>query len=1029
MLCPKCGGSTQAPAGSCTICGSRIHADGVTVAAGVLTPAIPDQPRGSESDVTRLTEEPTRLAESSSDRAIQSGPTAHGHAPLAVGQQFGHRYQILRTLGVGGMGAVYQAWDEELGVAVALKVVRPEISANPVIAAELGRRFKRELLLAREVTHKNVVRIHDLGEIDGIKYITMSYVDGEDLATVLKREGKLPVPRALRIARNIVAGLQAAHEAGVVHRDLKPANVMVDGEDCAQIMDFGIARSTLRPGPERQRSESAIRGLTDWRSLEPQTMAGAVVGTVEYMAPEQARAQPADHRADIYAFGLILYDMLLGGRLGSGARTALDDLTGRMTTPPRSAHSIDPGIPAALDQVISRCIQPDPAARYQTTAELVADLDRLDADGHRLPVLKRVTRRQLAAAGVLVLALLAGTFWIARGPAPEVVPDPKSVLIADFDNRTGDPVFDGALEQGLKIGIEGASFITAYSRSDAQAVANQLKAGSRLDETMARLVSRREGIHVILAGTISLEGSTYRITVRALDPALDPAQSKPLATASAEAKTKTKVLEAAASLASDIRGALGDTTPESTKLAAAETFTAASLDAMRAYARGQGFHDTGQYNDAIKAYEEAVKFDKGFGRAWAAMGSAYGNLKRFEDAEQSYKEALKLIDRMTEREKYRTYGVYYLLVSRNYDKAIENFEALVGAYPADEGGYLNLAFAYLLVRDFDKAVVAGRKAMEIQPKSVLARTNYAMYAMYAGDFTTALREANVALKENPSFEFALLTVARSSVAAGDFEGGRKAYERLAALSPSGATMARLGRADLEMYLGRSKEAAAILEATIAAGGKSQDSADAAPQYVALAEAYEASGKRPQAIRAAAKAIELSRHESVLFPAALLLIRAGQPDKAQKVAEALHGMLQAQTSSFGHLIEGDIALTRKRLGDAVERLREGQKRYDSWFAHFLLGRAYLEAKSFPEALSEFELCVKRKGEATDVFFLDASTIRYFPPAYYWLGRAQEGVGAVDAAQKSYGQFLELRLSDTTDPLVADARKRVGQPRAE
>jgi tetratricopeptide (TPR) repeat protein len=230
-----------------------------------------------------------------------------------------------------------------------------------------------------------------------------------------------------------------------------------------------------------------------------------------------------------------------------------------------------------------------------------------------------------------------------------------------------------------------------------------------------------------------------------------------------------------------------------------------------------------------------------------------------------------------------------------------------------------------------------------------------------------------------------------------------------------------------MYLGRYKEAVALLEAATASGGRAQDPGDAAPEYLALAEAYEGSGRRTPAIRAAGRAIELSHQESVLFPAALVLIRNGQPDKAHKVAETLHGMLQAQTSSFARLIDGEIALTRKHLGEAVGSLREGQKRYDSWFAHFLLGRAYLDAKYFPEALSEFELCVKRKGEAMDVFFLDASTIRYLPPALYWLGRAQEGVGALDAARKSYEQFLALRPGiETSDPLVADARKRAGQP---
>ena len=251
-------------------------------------------------------------------RNIRSGDGG----PLDVGQAFGSRYHIIRLLGVGGMGAVYQAWDAELGVAVAIKVIRPDVMADPVTAAEVGRRFKRELLLARQVTHTNVVRIHDLGDIDGIKYITMSYVEGTDLATVLKREGKQSVPAVLRIARSVVSGLVAAHAADVVHRDLKPANIMIGAEGEALIMDFGIALSTGDASASAGGSfipDNLRRGSADYAA----TTSGAVIGTLEYMAPEQATAQPVDQRADIYAFGLILYDMLLGRRRAGSNESAV----------------------------------------------------------------------------------------------------------------------------------------------------------------------------------------------------------------------------------------------------------------------------------------------------------------------------------------------------------------------------------------------------------------------------------------------------------------------------------------------------------------------------------------------------------------------------------------------------------------------------------------------------------------------------------------------------------------------------------
>ena len=254
---------------------------------------------------------------------------------------------------------------------VALKVIRPEAAADPEAAQALERRFKQELLLARQVTHKNVVRIHDLGEMEGIKYITMPYIEGEDLATILKREGRLDVGRTLRIARSMVSGLAAAHAAGVVHRDLKPANIMIDAEGDALIMDFGIARSVTRPclGGDDCRAE------TDAALRPARPCSAPSSARSQYMAPEQARGLPADHRADIYAFGLILYDLLLGRQRATRTDSALEELNLRIKAPPPAPRTLDPHIPEALERIVMRCVQPDTDARYATTAELVADFD------------------------------------------------------------------------------------------------------------------------------------------------------------------------------------------------------------------------------------------------------------------------------------------------------------------------------------------------------------------------------------------------------------------------------------------------------------------------------------------------------------------------------------------------------------------------------------------------------------------------------------------------------------------------------
>src|SRR5436190_1072304 len=410
MSCPRCGSFAPARAGRCPVCGRESPAG--AVGAGVLTPPLPSP----DAKVTHLGQASPSFADAESETVLRApdetvlatpppgtmaggGRTPQpGGGPLVVGQNFGSRYHIIRLLGSGGMGSVYQAWDQELEVAVAVKVIRPDSTNDPMMAAELERRFKRELLLARQVTDRHVVRIHDIGEIDGIKYITMPYIQGADLATILNREGRLAVPRALSIARQVAAGLAAAHEAGVVHRDLKPANIMVDESDYAVIMDFGIARSTS--------------GATAFAM----TVGPQVIGTVEYMAPEQATAESVDQRADLYAFGLILRDMLVGNR-HAAATSAVTELMARIQHPPPGIRTIDPALPESLEQLVNRCLEPNLTARYQSAVELLRDIDRV-AEGHALGVgSPRSSRRSLMSRGRGIALLAAAGLAIVLGGA------------------------------------------------------------------------------------------------------------------------------------------------------------------------------------------------------------------------------------------------------------------------------------------------------------------------------------------------------------------------------------------------------------------------------------------------------------------------------------------------------------------------------------------------------------------------------------------------------------------------------------
>jgi eukaryotic-like serine/threonine-protein kinase len=992
MACPTCGAETPAAGGECPVCGG-----GPT--RGVEAVTLPPDPSGSHPDeaVTRVPDTPSHaLRIATADQPL-----------FAPGQVFGTRYRIIRMLGVGGMGVVYQAWDDELGASVALKVIRPEPGGDPVVAQERERRFKRELVLARQVTHKHVIRIHDLGEIDGIKYITMPFVQGETLGVILHRERRLPAARAVRYARQIVSGLAAAHEAGVVHRDLKPANIMVDADDQALILDFGIARSAAA---DRQG-----------------TLSGHVVGTIDYMAPEQAKGEPVDQRADVYAFGLILSEMLVGRHGASATDSGLASLFERMQHAPPPVRSFDQAISPALDGIITRCLQPEPAARFQTSAELAAALAALDAEG--FPIQAAVARKgwprvaAVAAAAVVILFVAIGGWLWMRGPRAPAAPTMRpvvSVLIPDFENRAGDPVFDGAIEQALSIAVEGASFITAYPHGDAEKILAKVAPGTKLDESGARLVARREGLKTILAGSIAARGSGFDLAVRVIDPAAD----NPVRVVQVTAKNKGDVLAAVSSLAGKVRAALGDTATGADLTAAAETFTAGSLEAVRDYSAGQELALRRKDEEAIGFYRQAVEHDPQFGRAYAGWATSAFMLGRTADATANWNKALSLMDRMTEREKYRTLGGYYLGVSQDYEKAVENYETLVRLYPADTAGHSNLALSYFYVRNFPKALDEGRRAMEIWPRSIRFRSNYALYAMYAGDFANAAKVAQAIIDEEPKSFTDYLPSAVAAAVERRGDDARRTYERMAATGGPGASLAGSGLGDLALFLGQPAAAREVLARSVAADEKAGNTVGVISKQLAIADASLQEGNTAAAVAAAAKAVKAGRGEAALVPAARVYLAAGKASEAQAFAAELQGRVPTLARAFGKVIEGEVALAQKKPAAAIDAFRAATKLADVWLAHYDAGVAYVEAGMFAEALSELELCQKRRGEATAVFFDDWPTVHYLAPLDYWLGRAKEGLNMKPAAIEHYKLFLALRPEASRDPLAIDARKRVG-----
>jgi tetratricopeptide (TPR) repeat protein len=537
-----------------------------------------------------------------------------------------------------------------------------------------------------------------------------------------------------------------------------------------------------------------------------------------------------------------------------------------------------------------------------------------------------------------------------------------------------------------------------------------------LDEARARLVCRSHGIEVAVAGTIEADGSGYRLRAWALDPVTE----QRLAEAERSVDTKAEVLKAADRLASDLRRGLGEQTPAGAESLAGETFSTGSLEAMKSYARAQDLQYRGQYADAMAEYEGALKHDPEMGRAYAGLATLLANRGQREQAEAQFEQALARVDRMSEREKLRTRGAYYLFRGDGA-RAAEQYAALAERFPADTAGHANLALARFYAGDMKGAMEEGRRAVERYPRNVPQRNNVALYALYAGDFAEAEKEAREVLALNAAFEKAWLALALAQAGQGRTQDAQASYEKLAAVSPLGASFAALGRGDLALYEGRPADALPVLQAGIAAD-RARGSADAAAQKSAvLAEALQQLGRTREAVAAAAEAARESRAESAVVPAARVLAAAGRAGEAERIAASLAGQWQAAPQAYAKLIAGEIALRSGRAREALGRFQEAQRLSDTWLGRFDLGLAALALGAFPEAHADLDTCLSRRGEAAAAFLDDVPTFRYLPAVHYYLGRAQQELKSARAAD-SFRLFLEIKARGD-DPLVPDARARL------
>ena len=919
---------------------------------------------------------------------------------LAPGSVLGDRYEILQLLGQGGMGAVYKARDLELERLVALKVIRPDLASHP----EILRRFKQELILAREVTHRNVVRIFDLGQASGVRYITMQYVEGRDLRALLHEKGKLTPEEAVPIFLQIAAALEAAHHAGVVHRDLKPQNVMVDKDGRVYVMDFGLARSLETPG---------------------MTQTGALMGTPEYMSPEQAKGMKVDARSDLFSLGIIFYEMLSGVSpfKADTAMATMFKRTQERAVPLAQAGS---GVPVFLSDIVSKCLEIEPEERFASARELAQQLEiwlgpSAGSSTTILPAPRTAAYWKWASAALAVLLTVAVIAFRLKNPArPNAAHAPVSVLVADFTNHTGDPIFDDTLEPMFNFALEGASFINAFNRGNARKLAGQLPHPTdKLDEQSARLIAMSQGIGDIVTGSLSRRGDGYKLSVEAMDSI----SGNTISSADVTAANKDELLLAVPKLAAPIRKALGDSTPESVQLTAAGgAFQAASLEAAHQYGIAMEQQFAGNMEGALRSFSKAAELDPNFGRAYAGMAAVAGNLGQLQDAEKYVKLAMEHVDRMTERERYRIRGLYYARIG-NWQKCVDEFSELVKQYPADNIGHNNLANCFSYLRNMPKAVEEARRAVEVSPKTAGSRMNLSLFSSYGGAFESGEREARAALQLNPSYPKAYLALAFAQVGQGQLPQAAETYQKLEKVSTLGSSIAVAGLADLALYEGRFREAVRKLQKGVAADVESKRSDAAADKLAALAYAQLWMQEKRLAASAAEDALANSKSAKIRLLAARIFVATGQIVKARKLAASLASELRSEPQAFAKLIEGEAALEAKNPRAAVESFTEANALSDTWIGRFDLGRAYLDAGAFAEADSEFDRCIKRRGEALALFLDEVPTYAYFPPIYYYQGRVREGLKSSGAAD-SYRTYVSIRGKAGEDPLLPEIR-RLGQ----
>ncbi len=983
---------------------------------------------------------------------------------LTTGSTFAGRYQVIEELGKGGMGTVYKVYDTEIKEKIALKLLNPEVAADE----KTIERFRNELKLARKIGHRNVCRMYDLSKEKGTPYITMEYVAGENLKSMIGMMGQLSTGKAVVIADQICAGLGEAHRLGVVHRDLKPQNIMIDKEGNARIMDFGIARTVKG------------KGITG---------SGVMIGTPDYMSPEQAEVKDVDQRSDIYSLGVILYEMVTG-KLPFEGETPLAVAMKHKSEIPQDPRKINAQIPEELSRVILRCLEKDKEKRYQNAREVRSEFEGIKKG---IPTTERVIPRVrpgtskeitvtfnlrkiiIPAAAAVVLIIVAVVIWQLLLQKEAIPPpsDKPSIAVMYFVNNTGDETLDhwrSALPEWLITDLTQSRYITVLSGDRLLNILRKLdllNARSYDSEDLMR-VAREGGVNHILKASYSKAGNTFRIDYSLQEISSGESIGSDYVTGIGEESFPAMVDELTRKVKSNLR--LSEQKIASDIDAEVGTISSSSPEAFTYYIEGRESHNSGNFERSIELMKQAVEIDPGFAMAYRSLSVSYKNLGFDTEARQYLEKAFELAGRLSERERYLIQGDFYRDSEKTFGKAIEAFDKLLAIYPDDRIALNNSAIIFMNLEEFDKAGERFERAIRtkdpaIQPyqglfgaKMALGRYDqarevlqtyidtvsdnpqvrlYLAWSYYVENKTDlSLAEGEKISELAPTVFFIYLVKGDGAALQGDMGTAEKEYQKLVSRENPMIVEAALDRLTvLYVLMGKYAESRNQIKKGIELAEKANQPTWKSLFHYYLIDNYLRTGSPERALelldkewRTALKSGDLDDQRYILHIRGLAYLKKGMIEEARKTAEELknlidQGMNKKIIRRYHHL-RGMIEMERKNYSQAIQLFQKAVAllpfQYQPTDEHALyldsLAFSYYQIGDLDKALEEYERITS----------LTSGRIEYgdlYAKSFFMLGKIYEQKGWKGKALENYERFLTLwKDADPGLPEIEDARKR-------